>query len=129
LRIELSKYYYIFPKGYGGALARSHFFGFLKYDNSHDTGPPALNRGNLKYFLRFDQTPNCGFSLLALLALLYSKKKDKTERYYTLKETLYSILLMEASIEPEKIVTSNLHSNLLKLLLNGLLIALSSSKT
>jgi hypothetical protein len=40
----------------------------------------------------------------------FIQKKDKIDRYYTLKEILYSILLMEASIEPEKMVINNLHS-------------------
>jgi MarR-like DNA-binding transcriptional regulator SgrR of sgrS sRNA len=52
----------------------------------------SANLRELKCFLWFDNH--------------YSKK----DRYYTLKEILYSILLMEASIEPEKIVINNLHS-------------------
>jgi hypothetical protein len=49
------------------------------------------------------------------LRYFLSKKKDKTDRYYTLKEILYAILLMEPSIEPEKIVINNLQLDRLKL--------------
>jgi hypothetical protein len=56
------------------------------------------NLRGLKYFLRFGQLK------LPKLRIFhcYSKKNDKTDGYYTLKEILYSILLMEPSIEPEK---------------------------
>jgi hypothetical protein len=56
------------------------------------------------------------------------KEKKKTYRYYTLKEIMYLILLMEASIQGEKIVNNNLQLDRLKLLLKEVLIALSSSK-
>jgi hypothetical protein len=52
----------------------------------------------------------------------------KTDRYYVLKEILYEILSLEASIQGEKLVTNNLQLDRLKLLLNEVLIALSSSK-
>jgi hypothetical protein len=52
-------------------------------------------------FLRFDQTSDC--SLLAKRIII----QDKTNRHYTLKEIMYSILLMKASIEPEKIVINS----------------------
>jgi hypothetical protein len=45
-----------------------------------------------------------------LILFTLPKEKKKTGRYYALNEILYSILLMEASIEPEKIVINNLHS-------------------
>jgi hypothetical protein len=51
--------------------------------------------------------------------------KEKTDQYYVLKEILYEILSLEASIQGEKIVNNNLQLDRLKLLLNE---ALSSSK-
>jgi hypothetical protein len=54
--------------------------------------------------------------------------KKKTDRYYVLKEILYEILSLEASIKGEKLVINNLQLDRLKLLLNEVLIALSSSK-
>jgi hypothetical protein len=62
------------------------------------------------------------------LDILYSFKEKKTDRYYVLKEILYEILSLEALIQGEKIVTNNLQLDRVKLLLNGVLIALSSSK-
>jgi hypothetical protein len=56
------------------------------------------------------------------------KEKKKTDQYYVLKENLYEILSLEASIQGEKIVNNNLQLDRLKLLLNEVLIALSSSK-
>jgi hypothetical protein len=55
--------------------------------------------------------------------ILLKKKKD-----IILKEILYEILSLEASIQGEKIVNNNLQRDRLKLLLNEVLIALSSSK-
>jgi hypothetical protein len=63
---------------------------------------------------------------LILFTLL--KEKKKTDRYYVLKDILYEILSLEASIQGEKIVISNLQLDRLKLLLNEVFIALSSSK-
>jgi hypothetical protein len=71
----------------------------------------------------------CSSNLLfiqQLLDILYSFKK--TDRYYVLKEILYEILSLKASIQGEKIVINNLQPDGLKLLLNEVLIALSSSK-
>jgi hypothetical protein len=56
------------------------------------------------------------------------KEKKKIDRYYVLKEIPYEILSLEASIQGEKIVNNNLQLDRLKLLLNEVLIALSSSK-
>jgi hypothetical protein len=56
-----------------------------------------------------------------LLDILYSFKEKK--RYYVLKEILYEILSLEASIQGEKIVINNLQLDRLKLLLNEVLIA------
>jgi hypothetical protein len=62
-----------------------------------------------------------------LIFFILLKKKKKTDRY-VLKEILNEILLLEASIQDEKIVNNNLQLDRLKLLLNEVLIALSSSK-
>jgi hypothetical protein len=67
---------------------------------------------NLKEFIMFTFNPDF----------------KKTDRYYVLKEILYEILSLEASIQGEKLVTNNLQLDRLKLLLNEVLIALSSSK-
>jgi hypothetical protein len=63
-----------------------------------------------------------------LIFFILLKKKKKTARYYVLKEILYKILSLEASIQDEKIVNNNLQLDRLKLLLNEVSIALSSSK-
>jgi hypothetical protein len=63
-----------------------------------------------------------------LVFFTFLKEKKKTDRYYVLKENLYEILSLEASIQGEKIVNNNLQLDRLKLLLNEVLIALSSSK-
>jgi hypothetical protein len=78
-------------------------------------------------------TPFCSSNLLfiqQLLDILYSfkEKKKKTDQYYVLKEILYEILSLVASIQGEKIVNNNLQLDRLKLLSNEVLIALSSSK-
>jgi hypothetical protein len=54
--------------------------------------------------------------------------KIGVKRYYVLKEVLYEILSLETSIQGEKIVNNNLPLDRLKLLLNEVLLALSSSK-
>jgi hypothetical protein len=81
----------------------------------------------------YTATPFCSSNLLfiqQLLDILYSfkEKKKKTDRHYSLKEILYEVLSLEASIQGEEIVINNLQLDRLKLLLNGVLIALSSSK-
>jgi hypothetical protein len=63
-----------------------------------------------------------------LIFFILLKKKKKADQYYVLKEILYEILLLEASIQGEKIVNNNLQLDRLKLLLNEVLITLSSSK-
>jgi hypothetical protein len=63
-----------------------------------------------------------------LVFFTFLKEKKKTDQYYVLKENLYEILSLEASIQGEKIVNNNLQLDRLKLLLNEVLIALSSSK-
>jgi hypothetical protein len=63
-----------------------------------------------------------------LIFFILLKKKKKTDRYYVLKEFLYEILSLETSIQGEKIVNNNLQLDRLKLLVNEVLIALSSSK-
>jgi hypothetical protein len=63
-----------------------------------------------------------------LIFFILLKKKKKTDGYYVLKEVLYEILSLEASIQGEKIVNNNLQLDRLKLLLNDVLIALASSK-
>jgi hypothetical protein len=56
-------------------------------------------------------TADCNLRLgQTQIAFLYFRYFIQTDRYYALKEILYSILLMETSIEPEKIVINNLHS-------------------
>jgi hypothetical protein len=75
----------------------------------------------------------CSSNLLFIqqpLDILYSfkEKKKKTDQYYVLKEILYEILSLEASIQGEKIVNNNLQLDRLKLLLNEVLIGLSSIK-
>jgi hypothetical protein len=74
----------------------------------------------------YTATPFCSSNLLfiqQLLGILYSfkEKKKKTDLYYVLKEILYEILSLEASIQGEKIVTNNLQLDRLKLLLNEVL--------
>jgi hypothetical protein len=64
----------------------------------------------------------------SLVFFTFLKEKKKTYRYYILKENLYEILSLEASIQGEKIVNNNLQLDRLKLLLNEVLIPLSSSK-
>jgi hypothetical protein len=81
----------------------------------------------------YTATAFCSSNLLFIqqrLDILYSfkEKKKKTDRYYVLKEILYEILSLEASIQGEKIVNNNLQLDRLKLLLNEVSIALSSSK-
>jgi hypothetical protein len=61
-------------------------------------------------------------------SLLFLKKKKKTDGYYALKENRYEILSLEALIQGEKIVNNNLQLDRLKLLLNEVLVALSSIK-
>jgi hypothetical protein len=63
-----------------------------------------------------------------LISFTLLKEKKKTDRCYVLKENLYEILSLEASIQGEKIVINNLQLDRLKFLLNEVLIALSSSK-
>jgi hypothetical protein len=81
----------------------------------------------------YTATPFCSSNLLfiqQLLDIIYSfkEKKKKKNRCYALKEILYEILSLEASIQGEKIVNNNLQLDRLKLLLNEVLFALSSSK-
>jgi hypothetical protein len=63
-----------------------------------------------------------------LIFFILLKKKKKTDRCHVLKEILYEILSLEALIQGEKIVTNNLPLDRVKLLLNEVLITLSSSK-
>jgi hypothetical protein len=70
----------------------------------------------------------CLYNNYLILFTLFKEKKKKTDRYYVLKEILYEILSLEASIQGKKIVSNNLQLDRVKLLLNEVLIALSSSK-
>jgi hypothetical protein len=69
----------------------------------------------------------CSYNNCLIFFILLKKKKE-ADRYYALKEILYEILSLEASIQGEKIVINNLQLDRLILLLNEVLIVLSSSK-
>jgi hypothetical protein len=59
-------------------------------------------------------------------SLFFLKKADQ---YYVLKEILYEILSLEASIQGEKIVNNNLQLDRLELLLNEVLIVVKITPT
>jgi hypothetical protein len=51
----------------------------------------------------------CLYNNYLILFTLFKEKKKKTDRYYVLKEILYEILSLEASIQSKKIVSNKIY--------------------
>jgi hypothetical protein len=92
------------------------FIGYRQLDNAFFFYLHCIRRYTFLFIKPFVYTTTTWYSLLFL------RKKRKTDRYYVLREILYEILSLEASIQSEKIVNNNLQLDRLKLLLTEVLI-------